>query len=318
MLAAEAAMGIFKRIFEGAQQPPDWAGFFQPVEFSTFLNMIKADLDRRGLLTHIDGPNGVVMLRNPGQEAQRLGLQNLAQMCHTQDCARWPEVIARHFSTVLNMDEASQLLEDCARDFEKARGLIKVRLYPRDWASMSVPTVYEELAEGFVAALVYDLPDRIGSVHPDHAAAWNVSQQDLFEIGLANVRANDLVKHAHTDLPKGGTLQHLIGDTFFAASHALFLDEYLPADNHWGAVVAMPHRHAVFFHPIANLSVVPSINALIFLADKMFQDGPGSISPSLYWFRAGGFTLLPARISKKSIEFHPTAEFVEMLSELSE
>jgi len=64
------------------------------------------------------------------------------------------------------------------------------------------------------------------------------------------------------------------------------------------------------------MGVVESIQRLIVTAASMFEQGPGSISPSLYWWRNGTVTLLPSHIDGRNIQFVPPDEFVQALETL--
>jgi hypothetical protein len=88
------------------------------------------------------------------------------------------------------------------------------------------------------------------------------------------------------------------------------LEDYVK-EAPFGALAAAPHRHAVLYHVIRDRSAIKAINAMIPAAFGMFQEGPGSISPNLYWWQSGRLTLLPSRVTAKSIEFAPPPEFVE-------
>ena len=106
-------------------------------------------------------------------------------------------------------------------------------------------------------------------------------------------------------------------DHFFAASHALILGERLPPEAKDGAVFAVPHRHALLYAPIVDLGVVGSLNRIIASAVGMFQQGPGSISPGLYWWRDGSVTLLPAQLDGQKVAFAPPDDFISVLNGLA-
>jgi hypothetical protein len=105
-------------------------------------------------------------------------------------------------------------------------------------------------------------------------------------------------------------------DHFFAASHALLLAERIPPAAKGSAVFTVPHRHALLYAPMADMGVVESINRLIPTTAAMFQDGPGSISPGLYWWRDGDVSLLPSHFDGGTAHFAPPDEFVQALETL--
>ena len=79
----------------------------------------------------------------------------------------------------------------------------------------------------------------------------------------------------------------------------------------------MPRRHTVVFHVIQNLAVVSAINSMLNVVPQMCFEGPGSITPSLYWWRPGQALMqLPTHVSGDTVEFHPPPAFTEMLNRL--
>jgi len=68
--------------------------------------------------------------------------------------------------------------------------------------------------------------------------------------------------------------------------------------------------------PLVDLGVVESINRLIPSALSLFNEGPGSISPGIYWWRDGSVTLLPSEVSGRNVRFAPPDELVEVLDAL--
>jgi hypothetical protein len=83
-----------------------------------------------------------------------------------------------------------------------------------------------------------------------------------------------------------------------------------------GTLVAIPHRHMMLFHRIDTADVVFAIQRLGILAVNLDEQGPGSISPNLFWYHNGRFTNLPFEIEADTFSFRPPPEFVEMLNEL--
>jgi hypothetical protein len=310
-------MSLFGRLFGRGDRVPEWARFLAPGEFRALVRLIRADLDRRALAYDFDASEGIVRL--PGAEGNDrvLGLLNLMQVCHGRSASEWPGIVAGHFGRVLTHGaEAIGEIDRLSADFEEARGLIKVRLYPAEVAAHEAyrSAVTTSPMPDVLATLVYDMPETIITVHREHAESWGVPPDDLFAIALANVRDGDPVKAEPLDLDDGTPLTVLSGESFFTASHALLLRQYLSPEHDLGALVAVPHRHAVVFHPIVDAKVIPAINALIALAHGMYRDGPGSVSPHLYWWRLGEFTQLPATVVANSIEFSPPEEFVHVLN----
>jgi hypothetical protein len=183
-------MGFMRRIRGDASgQVPDWAGFLTAAEYKRFRGLVNDWLraDSRGFR---EGEGGWIDVDLGAEKPHTIGLANLAQKCHTAEAGDWPALVAEHLDISLNTDDI-----DPKPSFESVKSMLKVRIYPADYPA-SVPTdeellVRRQLAPGLVAALAIDYPRTVLGVPPDTAAGWGIPIDELFEIGLANVREQD-------------------------------------------------------------------------------------------------------------------------------
>lgn len=308
-------MGFFKR---GREEPPPGPGWAQPLsedETTDFLAAVSAEFERRGLAHEVG--DGTVRVERGGEWSE-YGLSNLAQLCHAVGRREWQGAIAEHFDNLFAAADDDARLDEVARDFEAVRSLFKVRLFaganlggmdPREPVSW-------ELAPGLTAAFVYDLPTTVRTAGDAHLEAWGLSRDELLAVALGNVRGDEVEERT---LAEGVSAPiACVADHFFAASHALLLGERLPPEANGSAVFAVPHRHALLYAPFVDLGVVDSINRLIAIGGSMFDQGPGSISPGLYWWREGSVTLLPSQFDGRNVQFAPPDGFVDALNALPE
>src|SRR5919201_7040204 len=208
------------------EQVPDWAEAMGERGLQGFYQLVGAELSRRGLSYKLG--DGVALVGDPPTTC---GLMNLAQVCQQTPGGEWPALITAHFDNLLNQPDVDAL----AADFEKVRALIKVRLFPADY-SAQLQLVARPLAESVVAALVYDLPQSIATMHSGHPARLGKSADELFELGYANVREQDRPQVDDVDLGPAGKLRVLAGDSFFTSTHALWIDAYLAPPAEHGAL----------------------------------------------------------------------------------
>jgi hypothetical protein len=291
----------------------EWAGFWEPDEFARFMAAVVAELDRRG------SPYQVVGDRvHLGEGRPVLGLRTLAQLCRQLDQPAWPELVADHLR-LLDRDTGATRAE--LADLDRARPLLKVRLYPESMLRQRAgtrppPMLARRLAPGLLAVLAWDLPDAVQVVPRDHALAWGLGEEELFGLGYANVIDQDRPHVQTSRYDPGFELTTLSGESFFTTTHALWLDRYLAVPPASGALVGVPHRSGVLAHPVRDYSVIHAVRLMLVSLDIMYREGPGSLSPLLYWWRAGTLTELPAKIDGGEISFRPPEEFVEVLNGL--
>ena len=307
-------MGFLKRLVGGGDPPaPEWAAFFSGSEYRQFLDVVVADLRRRGFDPQVG--DGLVTADTGGEEPMQWGLANLAQQCNQQDPSQWEAIVATHFTALQQM--VGRDMDALAADFEQVRPILRVRLMPDE--SMGGVAIGETMsrrpASGMIASLVYDFPDSTATVHEDHLARWPVDADEAFDIAIANVRAEPPPEPETVDAD-GVQLRLMAGDSFYVASRALFLDELLGGGR--DGIFAVPNRHVLIWCPLTDLSVVNAMSPMFQVAVNLFREGPGSISDQLYWWRGGEFVHLPHSISGKGINFVPPDDFVAVLNGLAE
>lgn len=86
-----------------------------------------------------------------------------------------------------------------------------------------------------------------------------------------------------------------------------------------GAIVSMPLRHSVLVHPIDNASAQCGIAGMIPIAHQLFKQGPGSVSPHLYWWRDGSLEWIPTFFdgTTSGSEFYPSPELAAALADVT-
>jgi hypothetical protein len=285
---------------------PGWAAFMDPGEYAEFRSLIRQWLrDHRPEFRELE--DGTIEVTLSDGQPLVLGLVNLAQTCHLIPRSEWQAQIALHFGNVLQAPLPMNLT------FEQVRTMLKVRLYPEDMGLPDAPLVRRAIAPGVQALVTVDYPTSIRSLTPEDVQAWGKSTDELFELGLANVKAQDVPQLEPLD---EDSIQVLAGNSFFTTSWVLMLEEYLKPMPEHGALVILPHRHLVAFAPIEDLTVVEAVQTLLVIAAGQYHQGPGSISPNLYWWRNGELTLLPGGLQGKTIQFAPPDDFNELVLSL--
>jgi hypothetical protein len=291
---------------------PAWATFFDDEEWAAFLETVHEELARLGLNGEVD-EHGTLTF--PGEQGQ-YGLANLAQTCHGLPRAEWPEAAAGHFR---------QLIATHARDteslaFAEASPLLKLRI----WAAADMPpaarVVARELADDLLLVLSLDLPESVATVTPEQVEEWGRDEDELFAIAGEQTRSAEEVEVERIELTGGVELVCTVGDSFFAASQILWPGRLLgDAMREHGALVAAPNRHLGIALAIDGLRVMDAFATLVSFLAGRYDEGPGSISPHLYWVREGETLLrIPVAMSEDGAQVFPPDEFVALLNRLAE
>ncbi|MEU5880734.1 hypothetical protein [Spirillospora sp. NPDC047279] len=240
-------------------------------------------------------PGDVMLLE--GANRLHVSLRNLRQLARLVPRNDWPALVSDHVTTIVTAIEEPLDLSD----FELAQNLLRTRIYPAE-ADNGVLAA-RPFAPGLIEAVVVDTPTTVRTVTTEEMNGWPVSGDALFMLGRANVRADGPLQLDEQDLG-GVRVSVLHGWTFYAVTHLAWLEEYLPIGP-YGALVVAPNRSLIIAHPIlppptggiraGYRSAVAAARELQGQAHQAYEDGPGSLSPHLYWWRNGELSLLETR-----------------------
>ncbi|QKW21874.1 hypothetical protein HUT16_24955 [Kitasatospora sp. NA04385] len=149
------------------------------------------------------------------------------------------------------------------------------------------------LATDLLVGCVLDGPESVRLL--DDRDVVGLGWGELSAAGRANLLAEP-VDHHTVDRP-GGAVLHLLGhpESVFAASKLLVFEEAVRAAGgpelpDEGVLLVVPNRHNLVFHPLADGHVAEAVNSLAMFGQGAYEDGPGRLSPRVFWWRAGTLT----------------------------
>jgi hypothetical protein len=233
---------------------------------------------------------GEVMLLE-GANRLHVSLRDLRQLARLVPRDDWPALVSDHVTTIVTAIEEPLDLSD----FELAQHLLRTRIYPAEADNGMLAA--RPFAPGLIEAVVVDTPTTVRTVTIEEMDGWPVSGDALFMLGRANVRADGPLQVDEQDLA-GVPVSVLHGWSFYAATHLAWLEEYVEIGP-YGALVVAPSRSLIVTHAIrprggyrATLAAARELHAQAYQA---YEEGPGSLSPHLFWWRTGELTLLETR-----------------------
>ncbi|MFF8974503.1 immunity 49 family protein [Streptomyces sp. NPDC014995] len=248
-------------------------------------------------------------------DGHRHPLTNLARWCRDAPEETWPDLVRQHFTR----------LDSASRGDEDARELLRhtrLRLLPSDAFPADAADRFRyvrPVAEDLIAALALDTPESVRILGDGDVARAGLDA--LWAAGRANLLAEP-VEYTQVPGPSGALLHSVHGDSHFVASKALVLPELvrdvtgrdLPQA---GALVAVPTRHLLAFHPVVDGTVVDAVNDLAAYALGAHQDGPGPLTPRLYWWHQGRLVCLTAfDHDSRVLSVVPPPELLDLMKNL--
>ena len=283
---------------------PDWASFFTDSQYSEFIQVLEDRLQALGYLYDIQPEVGMFRLSLNSDRDVAFGMANLAQMCNLHPREEWPQLIDEFLVNLIRT--ATEPVK--APTFEEAKAILKLRLFPLDLGD-AVKLYTFPLNDQFKSALALDYPDRVASISSETVQEWGVSADELFDIGMQNVWDEGRPDEQEIEIPDLGKIQVLTGDSFFTATQALTLDRYLIPMPEQGALVAVPSRHSVLYVPLTSQKRAHMLNGLQWIAGRMYEEGPGSISPRVFWWIDGAMIAIDLEDTTEGMILRGPEEF---------
>ncbi|MGR3935247.1 hypothetical protein [Streptomyces sp. BRA346] len=151
----------------------------------------------------------------------------------------------------------------------------------------------QPLATDLLAGIALDTPDNVRVLSdPDVALV----EWDTLAAAARTNLLSEPVNYDTVDLP-GGAVLHILGhpESVFAASKVLVFEEAVRATDgpeipDEGVLLVVPNRHNLAFYPLTDKHVAEAVNALAEFGQGAYEDGPGRLSPRVFWWRAGTLT----------------------------
>jgi len=295
---------------------PKWASFFDSNEYSLFIEEVENYFKNLNIKYKLAG--GELFAEKNKYGFSNLGLVNLAQVCKQEEPKFYKEVVKEHFSSLIKATQFDKEFSKIADNFEEIKKYIGVRLYHHEYATSvgRENTIGKDFAGDIYEMAVFDFPHSVVNIKPEQATVWNKTVDELFKVGIENIKLNYLFDITKEDFGEF-SIWFVQGDHFFTPNIVFDLENRQELIGNKGSLIGLPHRHAAIIYPIENLEVLKAINGLIPIIYRLCKKGPGSLSDNLFWYKDKTFTHLPYEAENEKLLFRPPPEFVELLNELS-
>ena len=274
----------------------------------TFIELVEIALDARS--ADFEYEDGRIRIHRPS--AQTLDLSALAEQCKEQPQSKWGTLIGNHVGALLESPSTSAL----DAELRGQQPNVKLRLYAVEDLGRLPRLAFRPLLPGIAAALTLDLADDIESIAPETIERFGATEDELFALAEKHVREHDKPEIVETIQVAGVDVTILEGDSRYTATNALWAEEHLQVDSALGLFVSAPTCHHVLAHAIGVGDPLEVANGMLTLTHGFFREGPGSLSPKLWWRRQGVTIEIPVKIGEETAEIIPPALLVEAIAHL--
>ena len=268
---------------------PEWGRLFEAASYASFMDTVQAELAARGEPFQLHEDYAHIGGAGAGWD---LPLLPLAQRCAADAPIRWPVLVHEELERRAAEEKLGRELDAVRGDFEKARGVLKLRVQRAD--TLGPGAISAPITADLKAVLVLDLPSFVTPVRVADLAAWERPAPALVGLALENVKAQEHVELKPIEI--GGTKIYAVsGKSVFVATLGLAADDLLGQPTEFGALVAMPSGHILLCHSIVDKRSLRALEAMAAGSLEAFEGGPSPLTPNLMWKRGDHFVALPVR-----------------------
>ncbi len=289
-------MSFITRIL--GRNKPVWEKLFTPKELHFFYSEVENYFINRNLIISFD--HGYVISKT---ELWKKDLRNLAQNCRPSEPNQWANIIESHFQLTERVMVSNQNLK--TTDFSDVAELLVIRLWPEGTLVNVNPNeiIYRKELYGTISTLSLDLPDSILAVTPKMAQGWGKDLDELFKLGYKNVTILCKPNIIETDLGGSGkSFMITLDNNYLTSTHILLLEDHPECIGQFGALVSTPVRDIVVSHPLGEKQDLGRDALMMaYVTYDVCKNGPGSVSPYLYWYFNGNYETVDYRYEKQEI-----------------
>lgn len=241
-----------------------------------------------------------------GRLAGRVALHDVRATCRLAPRRQWEGLV---LATLQGLALSAEADVDLGR-YEAVGPLLRSRVLT-EAAVLLDDVVAVPLSDGLVEVLVADVRGAVTPLPPQVVLGWQPTVADLFDRARQQTAAVLAPTVRGLDLD-GVHLVAVESTSAFAATAVRRLGGYLeiPAS---GALVALPTRHLLLAAPLrSRADTLAAAQLLLVNAERLEREGPGGLSPDLWWWRPEALVRLPGSPSG----LRPPIEFLDVLDAL--
>jgi hypothetical protein len=291
-----------------SEPTPSWVTELSGEQWQHVRRLIDEALQRHGCTWTWDEPVGVIHASHPKRGKLQLGLGNLVTSLSRGSEVEWKRSVAHWARVMFAPPEAEPDLSDLAA----VRPNLRIRLWNEEHLPDLEQIVSVPVMPGVVAILCVDLPEMAMSVPREKLEGWGVTPEEALSMAVEPTLAEPATADT-LRLPEGPAIYAMESDGLYVTTRALVLQRWV--ESKYGALVAVPNRHVLLYHPITDGGAIAALYALHAMAEGAYKDGPGALVPSVYWWTPGRYMRIDVIESGDQIHLRVPEELGRALEE---
>lgn len=264
-------------------------------EYKTFLNLLKRELNEINIKNYEDHLNEQYFIIKEENEyfdiGTQVGVTNLYNICSQNDKSQWKEIISNHFYQVQKTRAEEKEIIPKLENFDTGKSYLKIRIYPIDYKEqISSSSIYECYMDDYISVVVIDFPSSVKNLSNEYIEKWKISSKEIIEAAKENTLQNNKEEFEEFKISDSFSVFVMLSDTNIYVTSSIFdLSTKYDSISKYGAFIAIPNRLGIVFKNINKETLNNDIVQMMGLVNYMYQQGPGSITNTIFWFDGKNF-----------------------------
>lgn len=259
-------------------------------DYNNFINIVKNELKEihiQNYEEHFKEQYFVIKDDNAYFDVgTEVGLTNLYNICSQNDKSQWENIVRNYFSQVKISRAEEKAIMPKLETFETGKEYLKLRIYPIDYKDqISKSSIFDTTTDDYISTVVIDFPSTVKNLSKEYIEKWGISEKEVLGIAKYNTLKNNKEEFEEYKISETFSVFVMLSDTnVFVTSSIYDLNNKCNFISKYGAFVAIPNRYGIILKNINKETLNNDIIQLMGLVNYMYQQGPGSITNSIYWF----------------------------------
>ena len=259
-------------------------------DYTIFVNIVKKELKEiriQNYEEHFNEQYFIIKEKNDYFDiGTEVGLTNLYSVCVQNDKSQWKSIIKDYFSQIKKGRAEEKEILPKLEKIETGKEYLKIRLYPIDYKKqISQSSITDCSTDDYIGVVVIDFPSAVKALSNEYIKKWSISEKEILKIAKENTLKNNTEEFEAYKISDTFSVSIMFSDTnIFVTSSIYDLNKKYKSLSEYGAFVAVPNRYGIVLKNINKETLNNDIVQMIGLVNYMYQQGPGSITDTIYWF----------------------------------
>ncbi|HOY15762.1 MAG TPA: hypothetical protein PLC89_00650 [Haliscomenobacter sp.] len=267
------------------KRPDFYDGIVTQQEYETILEHAISCAEQIGELVLV--ANGTITIKNSDNQNGKteFHLDNLVRRCSKNEVSEWKELIANHFRRFFSDSNKEKYIY---KDFDFASQMLKFLVRTYDIVEGKDDFICRVDLPETCTFLILDYDETFHFVRKDRIKEWDKTQEELFEVALENVAAEEVEVKEFLWMEEFEMYTFFSDD--FSASFIVDLSHNANfAIGQYGAVVTIPAKGSAFVHPLHENTALNFIASFHEVQQEIMKEDEVPITDKFYWYHQGKF-----------------------------